>query len=454
MIIRPRLNDHHNILLNQSHVDFAIPFLNEDIPLYVDPFLLWKSPSQQDNSLHTTITSSFNQIGNLSKKDMNRAIDTLIFLSECDEVGLGNSESKTGKKIGKKMAEQILSVFQEIPQIEKDGFNHIEEIQLLIDGVSKDRISDIACNLIKSFLIDYTIQQCDKFGIPVDLVEIEYYDLKKSKVEKEKINLPVEPDFGKPILFVPKRWLRSIPWLNFDDYFKDYIEISEKIKAGKKISRIEILEFNRKNYDEVQSYIKKRQLKQQDCKNDPLFSQIPVLSSKRKLQTILKLPTGKTDNADKEYEDQICPLLASMLFPDLDFATTQVRTDSGVHIRDLIFYNNTSHKLLNELAVNFDCKQIVFELKNVKEVSKEHVDQLNRYLKDGFGRFGIIFTRKKPPNKVFKNTIDLWSGQRKCILMLDDQDLELMCTTFEDKQRKPIDVINRKYTEFLRACPS
>lgn len=37
-IVRPRLNDYHGILLLQDKVDFVIPFLDEDIPLYVDPF--------------------------------------------------------------------------------------------------------------------------------------------------------------------------------------------------------------------------------------------------------------------------------------------------------------------------------------------------------------------------------------------------------------------------------
>ena len=44
-LIRPRLTDHHGIGIPQAQLDFAIPFVDEDIPLYVDPFLLWKSPS-------------------------------------------------------------------------------------------------------------------------------------------------------------------------------------------------------------------------------------------------------------------------------------------------------------------------------------------------------------------------------------------------------------------------
>ncbi len=455
MIIRPRLNDYYNLPLIQEEVDFAIPFLNEDIPLYLDPFLLWKSPSQQDNSLHISITNSFNYLGNLFIKEPDQAKEVLKKISECNEAGLGNSKTKQGKKIGDKFSHQILSTFADIPQVRRHGFTHFEELQLLVENFSKDRVSDICCNFIKSFLIDYTIQQSEKYKIPVELVEIDYFETKKNKIISDKATLPINPITKHPILLVPKRWLRFVPWINFDDYFANYISLSQKLLEGKRISRVEILEFNRKNYEQVQTYVKRKQLEQQDCKNDPLFSQIPILSSKRKRQTIMDLPTGKTGNADKKYEDNLCPLLASMLYPELDFAQSQSRTDSGVLVRDLIFYNNVSHPLLKEIYETYDSKQIVFELKNVETVNTDHVNQLNRYLNNEFGRFGIIFTRKKTPRNVYKNTIDLWSANpRKCILILDDSDLDIMCNVYENKQRKPIDVINKKYREFIRACPS
>lgn len=454
MIIKPRLNDFHGLPFTQEEVDFAIPFLDEDIPLYMDPFLLWKSPSQQDNALHGSITNSFNYLGKLFTKNGDKAISILKEISECDEVGLGNSKSKKGKRIGDKMARSILSTFEDIPQIQVNGFTHFELLQLLIEDFSKDRVSDISCNLLKSFLIDYTIQQCTKFSIPTEITKIQYFDSNRLKFIDEQVNLPVNPNTKKSILLVPKRWLRFIPWINFEDFYNNYITISEKISAGKSVPRAEILEFNRKNYDQLQTYIETKQLEQKDCKNDPLFSQIPVLSSKRKLNSIKKLPTGKTNNADQEYEEFLCPLLASMLYPELDFAQPQSRTVEGTLIRDLVFYNNSSHKLLKEIYERYESKQIVIELKNTKEISTTHINQLNRYLNDEFGKFGIIFTRNKPPINVLKNTIDLWSGQRRCILIMHDEDLELMCNVYENKQRKPIDVINKKYIEFIRSCPS
>lgn len=454
-IIRPRLNDFYNIPLRQEDVDFAIPFLDEDIPLYVDPFLLWKIPSQQDNSLHTSVVSSFNHLGNLFVKGNEaEAIKTLIELTECNEVGLGNSKTRVGKKIGEKAAIEVLRLFKEVPQIQSHGFSHFEEIQLLIEGISKDRISDIACSLLKSFLIDYTIQQCEKLNIPMEKVNLVLYDYKSQKLISENTLLPVNPANKNPIILTPKRWLRYSPWINYDDYFDNYyIKDVDKHFDGKK-NRVQIVEFNRHNYSLISSYIEGKKKNTGDCQNDPLFLQIPVTSAKRKMHTIKNLPTGKTDNADRKYEDLMVQVLASMLYPHLDFAQEQSRTESGAQIRDLIFYNNRSYDFLSDIYDTYESRQLVFELKNVKEVEREHINQLNRYLTHHFGKFGVIFTRNPPPRSIFQNTIDLWAGQRRCILILDDSDLELMSEVYESRQRLPIEIIKRKYVEFTRSCPS
>lgn len=454
-LIRPRLNDYHSLPFTQAEVDFAIPFLDEDIPLYVDPFLLWKITSQQDNALHTSLVNSFNQLGYLytsGKEDEAKKI--LIQLTECDEVGLGSSKTRQGKKIGENLAGDILTLYKNIPQINRQGFQHFEEIQLLVDNISKDRVSDIACCLIKSFLIDFTLDQCDKHNIPVQKVNVPVYDYKKTKVKNEDTFLPVNPENSKPILLVPKRWLRFSPWINYDDYFGDYyIKDIEKAYDGK-LKRVELLNFNRNNYDLVEKYINKKQSVSDDCTNDPLFSQIPVLSSNRKLKTVLELPTGKSDNADIKYEDNMVQLLSSMLYPHLDFAKEQSRTESGSQIRDIIFYNNRSYDFLTDVYDNYQSKQLVIELKNVREVEREHINQLNRYLNDQFGKFGILFTRNKPSRAIYQNTIDLWAGQRRCILILDDEDLKLMSSVYDSKQRHPIEIIKKKYIEFTRSCPA
>lgn len=455
-IVRPRLTDYYGILISQTEADFAIPFLDEDIPLYLDPFLLWRSPSQQDNALHTALINSFNHLGHLEKQgNHSRAIETLTALSECDEVGFGHSHTREGRRIGRATADEVLDLFRSIPEYEKRGFVHFEEIQFFVDHISKDRISDIACNFLKSFLIDYTIQQCRQSAIPAHAVAAPVYSYKENKIVTERnLELPCNPENKKPILLVPKRWLRFRPWLDFSEYLTEYYPKEKKQSTSTDQTRNEILTFNRQNYGVVQNYISAKERTAEDCRNDPLFSQIPVGSAKESLKLIKAIPRGQKDENDLKYERELSRLLASAFYPQLDFAKAQSRTESGVLIRDLVFYNNRSHPFLGELFEKYDCRQIVMEMKNVGELHSEHINQLNRYMTDQFGRFGIILTRRMPPPKVFRNTIDLWSGQRRCVLILDDVDMETIVTLYESKQRDPIDVLQKKYVEFIRACPS
>lgn len=451
-IIRPRLNDYYGIYLSQSMVDFAIPFLDEDIPLYIDPFRLWQSPAYQDNGLHVLYKNAFNSIGMMYVGgQQDRAVKILQQISECNEVGLGNSKTRSGKRIGAGLASQILSIYETIPAIRECGLEHPELIQFLVEGISKDRISDILANLLGSFLIDYTIQECAKYGLPMEKCNFEYLDVKTMTFKTDYCDLPVNPRTKQPLWLVPKRWLRRQMWLNSDDYLNHYLV--EQI-VNLKRSEIDILTFNRENYNVLSEYVKVKERTASDCKNDPLFGQIPIKSAKRKLSTIKKLSTGKENNADKKYEEEVCQLMASLLYPHLDFAQAQSRTESGTQIRDLVFYNNTSHEFLKTIKDLFSCRQLVVELKNVEDVSKEHINQLNRYLNPVFGSFGIIVTRNRPKRSVFQHTIDLWSGQRKCILIMDDSDVELMVNVFESKQRDPLDVIKMKYIEFTRKCPA
>jgi len=101
----------------------------------------------------------------------------------------------------------------------------------------------------------------------------------------------------------------------------------------------------------------------------------------------------------------------------------------------------------------YESRQIVMEMKNMSVLNNDHIDQLNRYIKEEFGRFGVILTRNLPPKAVYRNTIDLWSGQRRCILVLTDDDIRLMGQLYESKQRLPIEVLKKKYVEFSRDCP-
>ena len=456
-LVRPRLTDHYGILVQQAEVDFAIPFLDEDIPLYLDPFLLWRSPSQQDQTLHTGLTNCFNHLGWLMRRGREaEAMANLIIASECDEVGLGLSAKRRGKRIGADAARQVLSLFVTIPQYATSGFTHFEEIQLYVDGISKDRISDISCCFLKSFLIDFTLDQCEKHGIPVTSVRLDsLYNYQAQRFDTSvAVDLPVTPEGHRPLLLVPKRWLRYVPWINFDDYFASACPKDDVVNRQGSDERVHVLQYNRDNYGMIAEYVRQKERTADDCHNDPLFTQIPVVSARRKLAEVRRLPTGTVDGADRRYEKATAQLLASLLYPHLDFAATQSRSHGGETIRDLVFYNSRSMDFLKEILEDYGSRQIVMEMKNVRTVEREHINQLNRYLANEFGTFGVIVTRRPLTRAMLINTVALWSGQRRCIVCFTDEDLALMVEVFESKQRQPIEVLKKRYVEFRRVCPS
>jgi hypothetical protein len=109
---------------------------------------------------------------------------------------------------------------------------------------------------------------------------------------------------------------------------------------------------------------------------------------------------------------------------------------------------------LDEIHADYGARQLVFELKNVAAINRDHVNQLNRYLDSGLGKFGVFVTRNQLSRAMERNIVDLWSGQRRCIIVLTDQDMDLMVNVFESRQRTPIEVLQRSYINFRRSCPS
>jgi hypothetical protein len=366
------------------------------------------------------------------------------------------SANRKGKRLGHSTVREILELFRRIPEYGKSGFTHFEEIQLYVDGTSKDRVSDFTCNFLLSFLIDYTVQQCLNLHLPLAKVRLPaLHDYKKQRfVADASVELPVHPEHGTPIVLVPKRWLRFVPWINFEDYFEAYCPKDDILGRRGSTDRVSVLTYNRDNYGVVADYVKAKERAAGDCRNDPLFKQLPVLSARRKLNQIKALPTGNLDKADKQYEDATAQLLSSVLYPHLDFAATQTRSIGGATIRDLVFYNNRSVDFLQEILADYHSRQLVMELKNVRSVDREHINQLNRYLTAEFGAFGVLVTRNPLSRAMFKNTVELWSGQRRAIVALVDSDLEMMVEVFDSKQRAPVEVLKKKYIEFRRVCPA
>jgi hypothetical protein len=54
-LVNPRLSDVFGLVIRQDEMDFVVPHLREDLPLCLDPFLLWKSDQSDYQKLHQAL---------------------------------------------------------------------------------------------------------------------------------------------------------------------------------------------------------------------------------------------------------------------------------------------------------------------------------------------------------------------------------------------------------------
>lgn len=457
-IANPRLTDVFDLSFTQTEVDFAIPHLQEDLPLYLDPFLLWASDDPDDHALHARILDFFECVrGQVLDGRMDQAAALLAGCSEWPALGLGYGKgTKRGSALGPQLVNGVVGAFANVPQLRDGELRHMEELQLVVPGIAEDRVSDITASILRDYLLEFTSLRARELNIPTREFGVEGIFVPERNLWRpaRAVPLPYNPLDESPIVFSPLKLLRHLPWINYEDYYRSGYApyVLGPAKSTRKVAKEAVLAYNREHYIAVERYVDERERAAASAKPDPLFQPLSLPSLRKKFETLRVLPTGKEDGNDKEYEELIFDLLSSLLYPTLEFAESRARTVSGAHIRDLIFYNDGHSEFWRDIRERHDARQPVFELKNVKALSTEHVNQLFRYLDDEFGRVGVLVTRNPTPRAVSQNIVDLHSSKRVVILSLDDSDVDLMLSLAESA-RDPADAIRKRYVEFTRLLP-
>jgi hypothetical protein len=456
-VVNPRLSDVFGLVIRQDEVDFVVPHLREDLPLYLDPFLLWKSDRPDYQELHAALLGFVDQVRqHVVAGRTTKARTLLAEVSEPVELGLGYAAgTKRGSALGPAIITSIVETIGQIPQLEASGLDHLEMLALLVPGIAEDRISDLTASVIKGWLANFTERRCEDYGIPTAKYRLTTWDPARLDWRPVDARLPYNPHDGSPVLLAPLAVLRRLPWINYGDYYRTAYAplVLPPGRQGKAVSKQEVLAYNRAHFDVVKGYVAEREARADACAPDPLFAPLKLTTVRKKVADLKSLSTGREDGADKKFEDLAFDILTSLFYPELDLAADQVRTISGAHIRDVLFHNDGKTPFLNDLRDLHGARQAVFELKNVAALQTEHVNQLHRYLDDEeMGRFGVLVARHPPGVSVLRNIVDLHSSKRAAVLCLDDSDLDLMVALL-DSGRRPVEALRKKYVEFTRRLP-
>jgi hypothetical protein len=462
----PRNSSHTPLLrgISQYDVDFVIPLKGVDIPLGIDPFLLFKSRDPEYRELHGLVLNVFNAgIAAVRAGDIALARSILRF-PEVPEIGLGYTQkSRRGSGVGMRLTDLIIETLTGSPQLVERGVRHIEEMQLLSAGIGPDRISDIVANILKRFLISYTQRQCEIWSIPTCAgAPISHvYNHASGNWEDSHDDLPVSDSDGAPILLVPRRIVRTLPWINYDDFvrgeFSAYLAAKrEAVKKAKRAngvgSKMEVVTVTRGDIALVERYIRTREAQAADAR--PTLDYISgdacaeAEALKEKIRTI---PPGREHAA--EYQRVVLEVINYLLSPELIDGQPEARTVDGTERRDIIFTNDSDESFWNYVRTTHDSLMLMFEVKNTAELDMAAINQTAVYLGDRIGRLGFIVTRQSPSESVMRKTYAVWndSGQgRKAILILADSQLfellDLRC-----KDGSPTKWLQKHYRAFRTA---
>lgn len=184
----------------------------QDIPVSVRPYTVEILGTKISKQCNETVLDWFNCVHDkMVNKDIECAINLFSqHLHEPKENCLGYSNNTTNGTGLATLATDAMHKILGAPHL-IGAIGQIADLQLYVENIMYDRISDIFTNVARNDLNNYTLEQCEKYNM-MHLVQIvnfgPYWDKNThSWVLNEKKKMLVVN--GKPILLTPKNFLRG-----------------------------------------------------------------------------------------------------------------------------------------------------------------------------------------------------------------------------------------------------
>ncbi|MBQ7555353.1 hypothetical protein IJS98_02725 [bacterium] len=214
--------------------------LINDLPLFIDPFLLFNSEDEQLRAIHDEMISylKFLQIQSEGNKEPTAGMLKAWYLfSEVKQTWLGFSlDGHAGRGLGRDFAyglhRGLGSIFKSFGKETITKAPHMEKLCLISSNVGRDKISDFTTNFAKKYLLTYTEKfarenldpsQCKDLTIPKV-----YFNYETRTWVPQKYYLPYfENDY---VLLTPKCILtRDDTFINRSDMLRNLQTIAPSV---------------------------------------------------------------------------------------------------------------------------------------------------------------------------------------------------------------------------------
>jgi hypothetical protein len=294
-------------------------------------------------------------------------------------------------------------------------------------------------------------------GVPIGHI----YNHLDGTWEDSHEDVPVSEVDGTPILLVPRRWVRALPWINYENFMRT--EFSAYLAAKRGASRtsrgtganqkVGVVTVTRSDIALVERYVRTREAQAAEAHPDMDYIDGDACREGEALKEKLKAILPGRESAT-EYHRTVLEILNFLFIPELIDGQPEVRTVDGTERRDIIFTNDSDESFWAYVRNTHDNILVMFEVKNMAELDMSAINQTATYLGDRIGRLGIVVTRAAPPDTILRKTFSVWNDSgalRKIILIISDAELcdliDLRC-----KNGSPTKWMQKHYREFRTAA--
>lgn len=220
-----------------------------DLPLFIDPFLLFTSDKEEYQKLHDEIVRYLRFLRDKSAGgQVNKGLLKAWYcFKEVHQNRLGfclsgNRGAGLGMKFAGALDENLSKLFKDFGTEKVTQGSHLEKLVLIRDRVGRDNISDFTTNLIKGFLLRYT----ETFA-KLHIAEEKRKVVKIPRVEfNYQAGVWIDGEFDLPwfvddyVLLTPEEILtKDDIWINKEDLRKDFPRIREAVENDALRSQIE-----------------------------------------------------------------------------------------------------------------------------------------------------------------------------------------------------------------------
>ncbi|HEX8900976.1 hypothetical protein [Vitreimonas sp.] len=456
----------------QGALDFVDVSTSYDTRVFLDPYAIEIKQNVLALECAAYVHSYFNAVLDaLRAGRTHRARELTEHLSEPKDTFIGVSKGKPkGRGVGREQADHLLSALRRSRAFETGLLADLSETELMVEGVGRDKVSDLTTNIIREKLVEYTIGQCDL--LEIDLGDRTYpsgpmWDPSSQAWKEEYVKRPIVR--GKPVLLIPKHFVRLNLSLNSQEFYNyhmlEFLQ-AEHISAGsslvqffrkskkpyvtkKSLKRVrpkrkdDVVDFIREHPHVLEVYknLKGAEGALQDRQIDPDFNERRFAEAL--IEELERLPRGM--KAAGKYHSLMTGVLPFLFYPNLIQPVKEREIHSGRKRIDLSFTNAAESGFFSTVLARPQTRAswVMIECKNYSsDLGNPELDQMSGRFSPARGKFGIICCRELVDAQLMlRRCRDTARDDRGHIITLEDSDIVDMLKGVVGLRRRRIDEI-------------